>query len=112
MTKSSVVAMEPKQHFHLIAGKVIAMIDGNITSVDLNAVLRTKSTSIKAKDIGRANQTLQLTLAQKVGDPTIQMMDAMVYGISYLGHMKNSEFLEGVNAEEQQNAEASIQTAN
>lgn len=100
MSKSTVAALEPKQHFHLIAGKVIAMIDGNITSVDLNAVLRTKTIDIRAKDIGRANQTLQLTLAQKVGNPDTQMMDAMVYSITYLGHMRNSEFLEGVDAGE------------
>lgn len=101
MTKSTIAALEPKQHFHLIAGKVIAMIDENPTAVDLNGVLRTQGVMLKAKDIGRANQTLQLSLAQKVGDPNIVMMDAMVYSITYLGHMRNSEFLEGVDAGEQ-----------
>lgn len=87
--------MEAKQqHYHLVAGLVMF---GNpetqeIGSLTLNTVLRSDSQNVPVRQIGRAQQALQMVFRQKTGDETTQVVDVPILSISYLGYMSEEEF--------------------
>ena len=83
-----------KQHYHLVAGLVMF---GNpeteqIGSLTLNTVLRSDSQNVPVRQIGRAQQALQMIFRQKTEDETSQIVDVPIMSISYLGFMTEEEF--------------------
>lgn len=86
---------EGKMHHHLISGEIFALEDDGVGSIKLNTVLLTEENRITAKDIGKAQQALQMQFFKRRGNGNpedIKIVDVFISGISYLGLMKSSFF--------------------
>jgi hypothetical protein len=83
------------KHFHLVAGTILFHDpEANATtSIMLNCTIVTDEKNIPSKEIGRAQQTLQMLMFKKLDDPKVEVMDVVIVGISYLGHMTDEYFL-------------------
>ena len=84
--------MPKKTHHQLIAGEVFFTKDGEHHAPHINGVLQTETRNITARDIGRAQQTLQMNLHRQAEDPEVQIYNVFIFSISYLGHMTQREF--------------------
>jgi len=98
-----------KQHFHLVSGEVVFLhADESIGNIRLNAVLRTPSENVAARNIGEAQQALQMIFHKKVDEQNpMKVVDVFIIGISYLGRMTEQEFQkppEGTKLEEKTEA--------
>jgi hypothetical protein len=87
-------AEQPEQHYHLVAGNVVFhTADGqSMGSLTLNTVLRNATNLVPARQIGRAQQALQMLFFERTGDPTNVVVDVVIIAVSYLGFMSEEEF--------------------
>jgi hypothetical protein len=84
-----------KSHFYLAAGKVVFQDpsqDNQMGAIELNVLLSCKEQAVPARQLGRAQQSLQIKMFERFEDPNLKIIDVFVYAISYLGHMTEEEF--------------------
>lgn len=106
-----------KQHYYLAAGHVMfhpvikdqAAEAVEVGSTHLNAVLvvpavEAKDPVVTSKDLGRAQQALQMQLHQRTQGQEINVVDVTFTAIIYLGLMTPAEFLGTPAAAEQPSA--------
>jgi hypothetical protein len=98
--------MQDKHHYHMISAELMFrtsdMPEGNVATIRLNGILKTESTRLRHKEIGLAQQIVQMALAKKINDETLQIVDVFMFPFTYLGHMTDSYFAtppEGEQAE-------------
>lgn len=84
-----------KKHFYLVSGSVMFAAEDNVGSVTLNAVVSNSTPTMAVRQIGRAQQSLQMNFWQKV-DPSeaakTKVLDVVILSVSYLGEMTEEEF--------------------
>ena len=92
MSKNSKV-----QHYHLVAGMVLFVREGSdeIEQMNLNTTLTGDDRNVTARQIGIAQQGLQMRLFERVG-PQVEVKDVFIISVSYLGQMTPEKFVEGV----------------
>jgi hypothetical protein len=94
-----------KQHYHLVSGVVMFKdleTEGAVGEIKLNTTLRSGSQSVPARQIGKAQQSLQMLMFQKLGTE-LEVVDVHIVAISYLGHMTEEQFMappEGMKVQE------------
>lgn len=95
----------PKTHHYLVSAKVLIQDkeNGNLTHMDLNCTIFTKFNFVTAKDIGNAQRTIQYLLFQRIPPEAVDVHDVHINSISYLGHMRQEEFLAGTEHTKAQN---------
>lgn len=89
-------------HYYLVSGEVsFTRKDSEVVErISLNTTIANDLERVTAKDIGRAQQALQMLLFKR-GDVTLTVTDVFIVAISYLGRMNQETFL--ANVEELQN---------
>lgn len=92
------------QHYHIVAGSVLFTRDeaDGIESMSINTTLAGDDRNVTAKQIGLAQQGIQMRLFERLGGPC-EVHDVFIVSVSYLGHMTPEKFMAGVE-ELQQNA--------
>ena len=82
------------QHYYLIATKVLSVnTDNNIPlEMDVNVLLRTDSKNFTAADMGKSQQIAQMTFFERIGVPTMKVVDVFFVSVSRLGLMTEEEF--------------------
>ena len=86
-----------KLHRYLVAGEIVFTIkddDGNdlINTVRLNSVLAVEHRNITVKDIGRAQQALQMNLHRRLEGDEVVVRDVVIMAVNYLGYCTEKEF--------------------
>lgn len=94
-----------KKHHYMVAGEIIFTTPSEqgevFHQINMNAVLTTDSKEIKAKDIGRAQQYLQLSFLRGTHiQPDIR--NVIIFGFTYLGHFTEEEFQDGAQPKTEQ----------
>lgn len=85
-----------KKHHYLICGTVFFVVKDEggepqgIGNVSLNAMSVSQFNMITAKQLGAAQQALQMRALQKVGE--VEFVDVVIQNICHLGHMTDEEF--------------------
>lgn len=82
-----------RHHIYLACVK-ISFVDreGETGVTETNAMIRSARQQIGVELLARAQQGAQITLMQKLNDPTLNILDAVFTGMFYLGHMTEEEF--------------------
>lgn len=89
------MSKEKKFHFHLVCGTLLLDAgEDSISSVSLNAIIHTEVNQITVKDIGHAQQALQMNFHQRMQGETFKVVDIVIASFSYLGFMAPSKFNE------------------
>lgn len=93
----------PKLHYHLASTRVVfSTPDGTPGVSEHNVVLDQESKDISTRGLSKIQEIAQLSFRRKVtADPSYEVQDVFIVGISYLGHMTKEEFY----PKEQQQAE-------
>lgn len=84
-----------RDHYHLVAGEVLfadPSQDNALGSIKLNTMIVTPDGNVTVRHIGKAQQTLQMLMFQKLEDPNLKVMDVFIMGVSPLGRMTEKEF--------------------
>lgn len=82
-----------KRHHHLIAGQVFFKDkNGEVHAPHINGVLLTQHRTLTARDVGRAQQVLQMNLHSVAEDNSIDIFNVFLFSLSYLGWMTEAEF--------------------
>lgn len=87
-----------KQHYYLVAGKVMFFVgdpkaDGNeAATLELNTMVICRQPYVTIKEIGKAQQALQMQAVQKIQEPNMTFVNVVITTFSYLGHMRPEEF--------------------
>jgi hypothetical protein len=87
-----------KKHHYLVAGEVFFRtpeeegVTQSVGSIKLNSMLTLSKNQIAARDMGRAQQALQMRFHERMGDPTLQVFDVFLINFSYLGYMTSEQF--------------------
>ncbi len=93
-----------KRHHYLFAGEVIFLQpDESIGNIRLNTVLRTTDEKVRARNIGEAQQALQMLFLRKMENVNVKVIDVFIFSVSYLGLMTEADFQkppEGTKLEE------------
>lgn len=87
--------MEKKTHFYLVAGEIVYKHPSQpdaIGYIRLNSVLQMDRNLIRHRELGKAQQMLQLHFHNRMNDPTFEVVDVFLVGLSYMGHMTEAEF--------------------
>jgi len=85
-----------KFHFYLVAGNVIIDPDGsgeNVQAIPVNGMLRTDTRDLGVHQIAKAQQALQISLSQKMGE-VVNAVDVIIVSIIHLGYMTEEVFQE------------------
>lgn len=84
---------------YLVAGEVhfLPVVDGEDVAAPqaskVNAVISTPSKRLGAREIGRAQQALQMNHHKQMEDPTgYRIFDVFIYNMIFLGIMSDEEF--------------------
>lgn len=87
--------MDKKSHYYLVSGEIMykhpAQADA-IGNIRLNTMLQLERNIIRHRELGMAQQMLQLHFRNRVNDELIEVVDVFIFAISYLGLMTESEF--------------------
>lgn len=107
-----------KFFYFLACGQTVFLRDGSkvVEVLTSNTLVISETQTVKARDIGRVQQALQMNCHKKMAEQEpkpVKIIDVVIMSISFLGHMSQSEFeidsmLETVRAR-QEAAEAPIQ---
>lgn len=86
------------QHYYLFASTVVFKRKGSesLEQMGMNVTITTNKKLIIAKDIGRGQQSVQLSLHQRFPGEIEDVIDVFVMSISYLGVMTQAEFVAGL----------------
>ncbi len=98
-----------KLHYHLVSGVVIfrdpeAPNAAAVGEMRLNTTLRSDSQYVPARQIGKAQQSLQMLMYTRLDDTSLEVVDVHINSISYLGEMTEEDFMEapeGMTLQEQ-----------
>lgn len=89
-----------KYHYYMVSGKCVAYpVDKpeEAGPVHMNAILTTEGIgeipAVTAKDLGKAQQALQIQLHNRMKDEEVKVVDVVLDGLSYLGYMEPEHFL-------------------
>lgn len=91
-----------RKHYYLVSGEVFyrdpSAEEGTVIggSVKMNSLLALERNRVTAKDMGKAQQALQLRFHNQMQDPTLEVFDVFLFSTSYLGHMTDEEFSKDV----------------
>lgn len=91
--------MKEKQHYYLGSTKVIFLHkeSGNVSELHLNVMLRRDQNYVNAKGMGNIQTSAQMLFFQKMEVEQYDIIDVFIVSVSYLGHMTEAEFTEGMN---------------
>lgn len=85
-----------KKHHHLITAEIVYRHakdeSGQVFATRINGILTDKNKEIPHRLLGKAQQNVQLFFHNRMGDPDINVLDVVILGFSYLGHMTDAEF--------------------
>lgn len=84
-----------KVHYHLVTGHVYFHPKDDteqVTSALLNAISTTDDGKITVRELGRAQQVLQMQLFQRAGVDSVVVVDVIIGSVSHLGEMTPVEF--------------------
>lgn len=83
-----------KQHYYLVSGEILYRLPGEdgVGTRRLNSILQLDENLIRHREIGRAQQMLQLHFFNQMGDAELQIADLFLYPFTYLGHMTEEDF--------------------
>lgn len=101
------MSTEEKKHYHLIYGEVIYVDKTNpekILAINLNAALVTDKREVSSVSLAEAQQTLQQGLFMRVDPESVDVKDALIKSLNYLGEMTINEFAGSDVLEEAQKA--------
>lgn len=80
--------------YHLIAGEVVfnnpETQDTGV--VRLNAIVQTKDGKFGTRQLGQAQQSLQMLFFKNIGDEKLIVLDVVILSVSVLGYMTEEEF--------------------
>jgi hypothetical protein len=65
---------------------------GPVHSVPMNVVVPSEQQIVTARDLGVAQQNVQVQLHKRMGENQVEVVDVVFNSISYLGHMTDEEF--------------------
>lgn len=98
-----------KQHRYLIAGEVhfLPVVDGEDVAAPqaakVNAVISVDSKKLGAREIGRAQQALQMNHHKQMEDPeSYRIFDVFLINFVYLGLMSDADFQNKAQMEEKE----------
>jgi hypothetical protein len=85
---------QPKKHYHLVTGEILFRDPKEETSgsVRLNTLTMSDTGLIRRKELGQAQQALQMHFFRRIQDETLQVLDVVILNISFLGCMTEEEF--------------------
>lgn|SRR5690606_20522611 len=85
---------ENKLHHHLITGEIMfrEKDEERIASLRLNGILVDMDQELPVRLLGKAQQILQMNFHQRMQDDNIEVLDVVLSGFTYLGHMTQEEF--------------------
>jgi hypothetical protein len=87
-----------KKHYYLVSGEVFfhGPVQENATrevgSLKLNSVITLNRNQVVAREMGRAQQALQLRFHERMKDASLEVFDVFLISFSYLGHMTHEQF--------------------
>lgn len=87
--------MQEKKHYHLIYGEVIYVrkdAPERIQALDLNACLITDKREVSSTNLAEAQATLQQGLELRIDRDLIEVKDAIIKSLTWLGEMTVNEF--------------------
>lgn len=89
--------MLKKQHYHLCAARVIYTLDdGEPQAAYINTTLTSDDGLVGAKQIGRAQQSVQMLLLRREGMSQATILDVCMMSVSYLGEFTEKSFMAGI----------------
>ena len=86
---------EPKLHYYLVSGEILykhPQAEEAIGTIRLNTMLQLERNVVRHRELGKAQQMLQMHFFNRMNDPLFEIIDVFLYGVSYLGHMTDGEF--------------------
>lgn len=86
---------QEKKHYHLIWGEVIYVrkdAPDRIQALDLNACLITDKREVNSTNLAEAQATLQQGLELRIERDLIDVKDAIIKSLTWLGEMTVEEF--------------------
>lgn len=85
-------------HYHLVSGLVLFTRPNSdvVEQIHINTTVQTKNKTVPAKAIGQAQQGIQMLLFKREG-AEITVTDVFIISVSYLGHMTQAAFVEGLD---------------
>lgn len=89
-----------QQHYYLISTYVIFRRKGADApeQMGLNTTITSDKQAVIAKDIGRAQQSVQMALHQRLPGEIEDVIDVFIVNVSYLGKMSQRDFIAGMEA--------------
>lgn len=86
-----------RKHHYLISAEITFVPpgapEGTMNTIKQNGILLTNAKQITERDLGRAQQVVQLNLHNAINSETpVQMLDVQLLNLVYLGHMSEPEF--------------------
>ena len=89
---------ERPRHYHLVSAQVVFYRQGSevIEQVGMNTPIITDKGVICAKEIGRAQQAVQMALQARFPTTPLDVRDVFISAISDLGKQTRSEFMAGM----------------
>lgn len=67
--------------------------EGNeAATLELNTMITCRNLFVTVKELGKAQQALQLQCVQKINEPNMTFVNVLLIAVSYLGHMRPDEF--------------------
>lgn len=87
--------VQEKKHYHLIYGEVIYVrkdAPDRIQALDLNACLITDKREVSSTNLAEAQATLQQGLELRIDRELIEVKDAIIKSLTWLGEQTVNEF--------------------
>ena len=85
--------MEEKKHYYLVAGEIVFTDEEEkVNAIRLNGVTVMKDLEVNTRELGRAQQILQVNFAQRMGEIPYKVHDVVLTSFIYLGKMSQEEF--------------------
>lgn len=86
--------MVGKQHYFLVVGEIVFSPPKSeeIHAIRMNAIITGGNASIPVRALGKAQQALQVQFYERMQEPTIQVRDVVILGMTYMGYMTKEEF--------------------
>lgn len=104
-----------QKHRYIVCGEILFSFeqDGEtqISTVKANAVITTKFRNVTVKDLGQAQQILQLNVHRRMDGQVINVVDVVILSMSYLGFQTEKDFQaipEGMELRETDQAEVPL----
>jgi hypothetical protein len=84
-------------HYFLVTGQAVFLRDGSkaVEALVSNTLMITHDHKVRARDIGRVQQGIQMNLHKKMTDQEtkpVKVIDVVIMSIAYLGEMSQREF--------------------